>query len=121
MCANASFWYSSAKAEADALAVPAVGTQDATWRQVSPAVMTSRLSESDSASPRHTAEIASATRSPQSGRSSIRPSRVEHAEVVQVDVPVAAVQTRRNLLDTASPRCLEDGQEVRQPDLPAVL
>ena len=82
--------------------------------------MTSRLSESDSASPRHTAEITSATRSPQLREIERPPVLVEHAEVVQVDVPVA-VQTGRHLLDDCEPEVLEDGQEVRQPDLPRRL
>ena len=73
-------------------------------------MMTSRLSESDSASPRQTAEIASATRSPQSGEVERLPVRVEHAEVVQVTSPSPCSRVGTSST-TASPRCSRIGRK----------
>ena len=71
--ANASFWYSSVNAGDTRWRYLRYARTMATSRHVSPAKITSRLSESDSASPRHTAAIVSATRSAACSRSSTAP------------------------------------------------
>ena len=78
------------------------------------------MSESDSASPRQTAEIASATRVAALRQVERLSVRVEDAEVVQVDVPLA-VEPGRHLLDDREPEVLEDRQEVGEPHLAAGL
>ena len=96
------------EARADALAVLAVGAQDLDLAPVAARrATTSRLSESDSVSPRQTAEMQSATRSPWASQVERLVARAEHAEVLHPGLAVAARQARRDLLDHAQPEVLE--------------
>ena len=92
-----------------------------TWRQSRPATTTSRLSVSDSASPRRTAAMQSATRSPTVGEVERAVARAEHAEVLHPGVAVAAEQARRHLLDHAQAEVLERRHRLAELDLAAGL
>ena len=93
-----------------------------TWRQFEARRRaTSRLSVSDSASPRRTAAMQSATRSPTVGEVERPVAGAEHAEVLHPGVAVAAEQARRDLLDHAQAEVLERRHRLAQLDLAAGL
>ncbi len=118
--AKASFWYSSVNCADTRWRYLRYARAPATCRQLSPAKITSRFSESDSASPRQTAAIVS--RDALGGRVQLehRAARVQHAEVVDVDLPLA-LERGRDLLHGAQAERLEDRHERRQVDLAAGL
>ena len=110
------------EARADALAVLAVGAQDRDLRaSPGPATMTSRLSESDSASPRQTAAMHSrdAVAALRRGRAAGRSGRARRSPAARV--AVAAQQPRRDLLDHAQPEVLEHRHRLGELDLVAAL
>ena len=82
--------------------------------------VTSRFSESDSVSPRHTAEIVAATLSRLLAEVEHGAAGIQHAEVVDVDLALAE-HLGRDLLDDAQAERLEDRHEGREIDLAAGL
>ena len=88
-------------------------------RQSRPALMIRRFSESDSASPRQTAAMHCATRSPHSLEVERLVGRPEHAEVLQPQGAVAAEQPRGALLDHAQAEVLERRHRLGELDLVA--
>ena len=90
-----------------------------TWRQSSPATSTSRLSVSDSVSPR--ADGGDAVRHAVADRVEVeRPVvRAEHAEVLHPGLAVAAEQPRRDLLDHPQAEVLERRHRLAELDLAA--